>query len=172
MEIDKLSYFVLDVDGTMTDSGIYYDDSGRELKKFSTRDYVGVMAAHYLGIKLLVVTGRESLLTERRMKEMKIDYVFQGIKNKKCFIQEFMKDNGIKDYNLGYLGDDLNDYAAMKLAGFKACPKDAAPEIRKNSDYLCNVNGGCGVIQDTFRYLLTQQGKWDSFMEEIIEEGY
>lgn len=172
MDINRLSYFVLDVDGTMTDTGVYYDDSGRELKKFSTRDYVGVMAAHYVGIKLLVVTGRESSLTERRMKEMKIDYIFQGIKNKKSFIQEFMNDKGVKTYNLGYLGDDLNDYAAMSLAGFKACPQDAALEIRQKADYVCNVNGGGGAIQDVFRYLLKQRGQWENFMEEIIEKGY
>ena len=82
VDISKLSHFIVDVDGTMTDSGIYFDATGKELKKFSSRDFVGVMAAHYIGIKIVIVTGRESAATKRRAKEMKIDFLFQYVKNK------------------------------------------------------------------------------------------
>ena len=172
MSLDRLNFCILDVDGTMTDSGLYYGDLGGEYKKFSTRDYVGIMAAHYVGIKLLVVTGRESEITTRRMKELKVDYVFQGVKNKKKFVQEFMKKKGINSTNIGYIGDDLNDYCAMQLAGFKACPRDAADEIKQIADYISMLDGGKGVIQDTFRYILTQMGRWEGFMKEVIENGY
>lgn len=171
-EISALKYFVLDVDGTMTDSGLYFDDNGNEWKRFSSRDFVGVMAAHYVGIKVLIVTGRECAATKRRANEMHVDYLFQNVKNKKEFIRAFMEDNNIKEENLGYIGDDLNDYAAMQLSGFIACPKDACVEIQNKADYISGVNGGQGVVQDVFRWLLGSLGKWDDFIRDEVEKGY
>lgn len=171
-DVFSLTHFVLDVDGTMTDSGIYFDNNGNELKRFSTRDYAGVLMAHYVGIKILIVTGRESKATERRAKEMHVDYLYQNVKNKKEFIADFMHSNGIAKENLGYIGDDYNDYAAMQLAGFVACPADACVEIKHMADYVSNVHGGQGVVQDVFRWLLERNGKYEAFIEDIVKKGY
>ena len=172
LDLSKLTHFILDVDGTLTDSGLYFDNTGNELKRFSTRDYVGIMAAHYIGIKVLIVTGRECLATSRRANEMHVDYLFQNVKNKKTFISEFMLDNNISGANLGYIGDDLNDYAAMQLAGFIACPSDACDEVKQRADYVSCVAGGEGVVQDIFRWILKDMNKWSSFISDVIEKGY
>lgn len=172
LEFDKIKFLVLDVDGTLTDSGIYYDDEGRELKKFSTRDYVGVMAAHYVGIKVIIITGRESFVTIKRAKEMHVDCVYQGIKNKSDVIDLLIKENGIEYSNIGYIGDDLNDLASMSLVGFKACPFDACIEIKKIADYVSTVSGGKGAVQDVMRFVLTNMNKWEEFIENIIMKGY
>lgn len=171
-ELSKLKWCIIDVDGTLTDSGIYFDTDGNELKKFSSRDFVGVMAAHYIGVRTMIVTGRECAATKRRADEMKVDYLFQYVKNKKAFIEKFMDENGIETCQLCYIGDDLNDYASMKLAGFKACPADACKEIKEMADYVSFSNGGCGVLQDVFRYILTEIGKWDSFVQDEVSRGY
>lgn len=171
-KLQNIKYFVVDVDGTMTDTGIYYDCNGNELKKFSTRDAAGIIAAHLVGIKIIVVTGRECKATTRRMKELKIDEIYQGVKDKKGFIEKFLIDNRLTSENLGYIGDDLNDYAAMKLAGFKACPADSCEEVISISDYHSKVDGGRGVIQDVFRYVLHELRQWDSYKENVIEAGY
>lgn len=172
MNLSKIKYAVIDVDGTMTDSGIYYDDAGNELKKFTTRDAAGIIAAHYIGIKILVVTGRECEATARRMKELKIDFVMQHIKDKKSFIDNFMSENDILKEEMAYIGDDLNDYAAMSLAGFIACPADSCVEVKNKADYISSVKGGEGVVQDVFRYVLTELGKWNDFVNTVIEAGY
>lgn len=171
-EFLKLKYCVIDVDGTLTDSGIYYDERGNELKKFSTRDAAGIIAAHYMGIKILVVTGRECEATYKRMKELKIDFVFQKVKNKKEFIYNFMKEHHISREQMAYLGDDLNDYPAMALAGFVACPADSCEEVKEVADYISTVVGGGGVVQDVFRHVLSKVGKWETFIENIVEAGY
>lgn len=171
-DLFSLTHFILDVDGTMTDSGLYFDDTGNELKRFSTRDFAGVMMAHYVGIKILIVTGRECLATKRRADEMHVDYLFQNVKKKKDFISDFMISNGISKENLGYIGDDLNDYAAMQLAGFIACPADACVEIKRLADYVSDVYGGHGVVQDVFRWLLKSNGRLESFIEDIVKKGY
>ena len=114
----KIEYFVIDVDGTMTDAGIYYDDSGNELKKFCTKDAAGFFTAHAVGMKIMVLTGRECKAVTRRMQEMSVEFIFQNIKDKKNFLISFLKEHGIEKEQLGYIGDDLNDLPAMSLAGF------------------------------------------------------
>ena len=102
-----------------------------------------------------------------------MDYLFQYVKNKKEFIESFISEHGITAENLAYIGDDLNDYGAMKaLAGFKSCPADACPEIRAIADYVSSFNGGTGVVQDVMWYVLTQLGRWDEFISDEVEAGY
>ena len=139
--LKKIKYLVIDVDGTMTDAGIYYDEHGNELKKFCTKDAAGFFAARESGIKIMVLTGRECQATTRRMKEMKVDYIVQNIRDKVTYLQNFMKENQISQDELGYLGDDLNDLGGMKLAGFVGCPADACEEIKAVADYIAEAKG-------------------------------
>ena len=97
----KIEYFVIDVDGTMTDAGIYYDDSGNELKKFCTKDAAGFFTAHAVGMKIMVLTGRECKAVTRRMQEMSVEFIFQNIKDKKNFLISFLKEHGIEKEQLG-----------------------------------------------------------------------
>lgn len=169
---EKIKILVLDVDGTLTDSGVYYDNEGQELKRFSTRDYVGVMAAHFIGIKVIIVTGRESYIVQRRAKEMKIDFIYQGEKNKLDVINRILYQYGMNYTNIAYIGDDLNDLAAMRQVGFKACPADACIEIKDIADYISAASGGKGAVQDVMRYFLNCIGKWEQFIEDIVLKGY
>lgn len=155
-----IKYLIIDVDGTMTDSGIYYDENGNELKKFCTKDATGFFAAKVSGIKIIVLTGRECMATKRRMQELKVDYIQQGVVDKVTFIKEFMIENGLKNENLAYIGDDLNDFMAMKLAGFVGCPEDAADEIKEISDYISGYKGGYGAVRDVIRFILEDRGQW------------
>ena len=94
-DLKKLKYLVLDVDGTLTDSGVIYDENGNELKRFSTKDGQGFNIAHAAGLQIIVMTGRECKATIRRMKELKTDYIFQNVKDKATFLKKFMEDNNI-----------------------------------------------------------------------------
>lgn len=166
--LELIKYWVLDVDGTMTDGSIYYDESGNELKKFNTKDAAGFFALHALDMKIIVITGRECNATRRRMDEMKVDYIYQNIKNKKEFLETFLSENGILKEEVAYVGDDLNDLSAMTLAGFIACPKDSCTEICEFADYVSSVCGGNGVIRDVVQYILKQRKQW----EEAISRAY
>lgn len=169
--VDKLKYLVVDVDGTMTDSGIYYDEHGNEMKKFSTRDAAGFFAAHYANIKIIIITGRKCAATEKRTSELKADYVFQNIKNKFEFLEAFMRDNSISKDEIGYIGDDLNDLKSMMLTGFKACPADGCSEIKSIADYVSSVNGGYGAVRDIIEYILKNTGMWDEAIADIYDAG-
>ncbi len=171
MDLKKLNYLVIDVDGTMTDGGIYYDENGSEIKKFNTRDAAGFFAAKAAGIKIIVLTGRECAATTRRMNELKVDFIFQNIKNKKEFLSVFMEEKNIVRKEIGYIGDDLNDLAPMKLTGYIACPSDSCREIKDIADYISSNKGGHGAVRDIIEHILRERGIWNKVVSEIYMSG-
>lgn len=170
-DLKKIEYIVIDVDGTMTDAGIYYDEHGNELKKFCTKDAAGFFAAKQSGIKTMILTGRECEPVRRRMWELKADYVVQGIKDKRTYLLDFMKTNDIEKEQIAYIGDDLNDYPGMMLCGFVGCPADSCDEIKEIADYVSPVKGGCGAVRDVISYLLKQRGEWKQAIADVFGAG-
>ena len=160
-QLIKIKYLIIDVDGTLTDAGIYYDENGNELKKFCTKDAAGFFTAHQVGIKIMILTGRECAATTRRMTEMKVDYLVQDCKDKVTYIKKFMQDNRIGKEDIGYIGDDLNDLKGMSLCGFVGCPTDSCAEVKAAADYVSDVKGGQGAVRDVISYILHECGEWN-----------
>lgn len=167
----RIKYLIIDVDGTMTDSGIYYDEQGNELKKFSTKDAAGFFAAHKIGIKTIVITGRECAATTRRMQELKVDYIFQNVKDKMTFLKTFMNERNIAKEEVGYIGDDLNDLPSMLLAGYVGCPADSCIEVIEIANYVSPIKGGHGAVRDVIEHILRERGEWESAVAEIYGIG-
>lgn len=167
----KIKYLIIDVDGTLTDAGIYYDENGNELKKFCTKDAAGFFTAHQVGIKIMVLTGRECAATTRRMTEMKVDYLVQNIKDKIAYLDDFIQREKLSYEEIGYLGDDLNDLAGMQKAGFAGCPEDACEEIKEICDYVSAVKGGHGAVRDIISHLLKERGEWESAISKVYGFG-
>lgn len=170
-KLQKIKYLIIDVDGTLTDAGIYYDENGNELKKFSTKDAAGFFAAHQVGIKIMILTGRECAATTRRMKEMKVEYLVQDCKDKITYIHDFMEKNNINKDEIGYLGDDLNDLPGMSLCSFVGCPMDACDEVKERADYISGVKGGYGAVRDIISYLLNERGEWNTAVSKVYGVG-
>ncbi len=170
-KLEQLKYFVIDVDGTMTDGGVYFDEEGRESKKFCTRDAAAFFVAHYLGIEIIVITGRESLAAKKRLTELKVDHLFQAVRDKKQFLRKFMDDHKISQEELGYIGDDLNDFPAMSLASFVGCPKDSCKEVKSIAHYVSPVCGGDGAVRDIVEYVLSQRGEWAAAIKKVYNTG-
>ncbi len=167
----RIKWIVIDVDGTMTDAGIYYDENGNELKKFCTKDAAGFFAAHQVGIKILVLTGRRCAATERRMKELKVDILSQDIKDKVGFLEAFMKAEQLDKEEVAYIGDDLNDFLPMRMTGFVGCPKDSCLEVKEIADYISPVAGGHGVVRDVIEHILRESGEWRKAVSEVYGIG-
>lgn len=167
----KIRYIIIDVDGTLTDSGIYYDENGNEMKKFSTRDAAGFQAAGKTGIQTVILTGRICQAVERRMKELKADHVIQNVSNKAAYLKKFMNDNHIKRDEIMFIGDDLNDLQAMNLAGYVGCPKDSCEEVKKRADYVSPVRGGYGAVRDVIEHMLRETEEWTKAVSEIYGTG-
>lgn len=167
----EIKYLVIDVDGTMTDAGIYYDEYGNEMKKFCTKDAAGFFAAKELGIKIMVLTGRECKATERRMKEMKVEYLYQNVHDKVTFLRDFMVKNQISEEQIAYIGDDINDLAAMKLCGYVGCPEDSCKEVKKIADYISCEKGGNGAVRDIIEHLLKTENLWEKALSSVYGIG-
>ncbi len=163
-----VKYLILDIDGTLTDGGVYYDDTGNELKKFCTKDGTGIILTRTAGITVLVLTGRECKATTRRMTELGVTELHQGVKDKVQWMKQWMERNRIEKSSVGYIGDDVNDIGPMKLCGFVACPADAIEEVKEIADYIASVNGGAGVVRDVIKHLLKEAGRW----EEVLNKAY
>lgn len=141
----------LDVDGTLTDGGLFIDDNGIETKRFSVKDGYAIKKLIKNEIKIVIITGRISRIVKKRAAELGIKYVFQGINDKKSLVQKLLKEFNCKKSL--YIGDDDNDLLAMKLCNFICCPKDASPKVLEIADYISNINGGYGAVRDILDYL-------------------
>lgn len=159
--MNDVKLIVLDVDGTLTDGGIFYTESGDEIKQFNVKDAIGILACEAVGKKCMVLTGRKSAIVERRAQDLHIEYVYQKVGNKELFLKEFMDQKGYCSEDVLYIGDDLNDFLAMKICGKVGCPADAAKEVIDIADYISNCNGGKGAVREILLNVLREEGKYE-----------
>ena len=157
-DLSKIELLILDVDGTLTDGGIYYDEHGVETKKFNAKDGLGIAIVQKAGVEVMLLTGRTSKIVERRGLELKIKYIVQGEKDKAGFLQQFWQEKRIISENTAFVGDDLNDLDAMKLIPHTACPADAADEIKQISEIVLKRNGGFGAVREYIDLILKSKG--------------
>ena len=158
---------LLDVDGTLTDGGIYRGNNGEELKRFNVKDGYAIVNAQKLGIEFGIITGRKSELVEIRAKELKIKYLYQGISEKTVVLEEIIKKTGLTKGEIAYMGDDLNDLLIMKQVGLSGTPKDAVDEVIQVADFVSKKNGGSGAVREFIEYILKKDGKWEIFLKNI-----
>ena len=147
-ELSKIKLVVLDVDGTLTDGGVYIDSNGVETKKFNIKDGAGIVLAEKAGIEFMILTGRKSFCVEKRADELKIKYVCQGVMDKLAYLKTFLKEHILSPEQVAYMGDDVNDIDCMQYVGFAACPADAVKKVRENVDLVSQFNGGCGAVRE------------------------
>ena len=146
--LSKIKILCVDVDGTLTDGGMYYSEKGETLKRFNTRDAVGLSLLMEAGIKIAIVTGENNPIVKARAKKLKIGDVLIGIKDKKRAVKALLSKYDLDWYNLAYIGDDINDHEVLLKAGFSACPDDALVKTKEKVDYICKVAGGYGAVRE------------------------
>ena len=147
----KIKLFLSDVDGTLTDGGMYYSENGDELKKFNTRDGMGFQLLREAGIKTGIITSENTKLVEKRAEKLKVDYLIQGKRDggKLVSAYEICNQLGITLNEVAYIGDDVNCRELLENVGWAACPADAC-EIVKNisSIKIMNHKGGEGCVRE------------------------
>ncbi|HEX9615032.1 MAG TPA: HAD-IIIA family hydrolase [Bacteroidota bacterium] len=149
-----IKLLLLDVDGVMTDGGVYYGESGEEFKKFNVQDGHGLVQLQKRGIKVGILTGRFSRLVERRAHELGIAEVYQNLENKAEAYEAIKSRLSLEDREIAYVGDDEPDLPVLELAGFSAAPANAAPRIRRAVDYVCKRGGGDGAVREVVDLIL------------------
>jgi len=163
-KMKNIELVVCDVDGVLTDGRIIYGDNAGELKFFNIKDGLILKYLPRLGVSVLLLTGRYSSAVQKRAQELGCD-LLENISNKEEVLADYINQAGIKLEKVAYIGDDLNDYTAMMLCGFKACPADAASSVRNICDYISPCVGGHGAVRDICEIILKQNGKHEEFLD-------
>ncbi len=146
---EKLPKLILtDIDGVWTDAGMYYDQTGNEWKKFNTYDSAGVLFARKLNIPVGIITGEDTNIVKRRAEKLKVDYLFQGIKDKVKVVEQLCDELNISFNDIAYIGDDINDIGLLQKVGWSACPSSAPVYIQKMVQKVLVKKGGEGAFRE------------------------
>ena len=146
----------LDVDGTLTDGGVYLDGSGNEYKRFDVRDGMGIALLRKAGVEIALVSGRFSPATERRAAELQITRLFNGVGEKLPILHALTEELGISLEETAYMGDDVNDLECLSAAGLALVPSDGVEEVRKAADVITPSRAGHGAVRDAAEFILAE----------------
>jgi N-acylneuraminate cytidylyltransferase len=154
----RIRALAVDVDGTLTDGGMYYDASGEALKKFNTRDAHGLKLLEQAGLHVAVVTKERSLVVDARMRKLGIRDYLSGQDDKRAALAQLAAQWGCALDEIAYIGDDVNDLPGLEAAGFACCPADAVDAVRACADYVASARGGAGAVREVCELLLAARG--------------
>jgi len=155
-KLSRIKLLLTDCDGVLTDGGVYYGESGEELKKFNIRDGMGVERLRNLaGVTTGIITGELSPSLIKRAEKLKITELHLGVKDKPAVLKEIMGRLGLLPEEIAFIGDDTNDLEVMKLAGVSVCPADAISLIKEAADIVCGANGGNGCFREIAEMIIS-----------------
>jgi 3-deoxy-D-manno-octulosonate 8-phosphate phosphatase (KDO 8-P phosphatase) len=155
----RIRLLFLDVDGVMTDGGLYYSARGVGLKRFFAQDGYGIVRAREHGLELAIISGRRSTAVTARARDLGIKTVLQGMEDKLHSGGELLRRQGLTFDQAAFIGDDLFDLPLLEAAGLSAAPADARPEVRRRVDYVTSAGGGQGAVRELIDLILRHRGK-------------
>jgi 3-deoxy-D-manno-octulosonate 8-phosphate phosphatase (KDO 8-P phosphatase) len=153
----KIKVIVSDVDGVLTDGSLIFDEKGKELKKFNSKDGLICKTLIERGFFLGIITGRKSNVVEKRAKDLGFQLLFQNVSNKYSALEEILNKTGLSLENIAYIGDDTNDLEVIRAVGLSASPSDAFNYIKSEADYVCERKGGEGAFRELADLILKHQ---------------
>ncbi len=160
-----IELLVLDVDGCLTDGSITYTQNGDEIKSFNVKDGLAIATWIKLGKKVAIITGRKSKIVQRRAEELHIQHIYQGIRDKKEKLENILKDENLDYKQVAVIGDDLNDYLMLQLAGISFSPQNGVDDIKDIVDIILSKNGGDGAIREMIEYIIKKDGLKRDFIQ-------
>jgi YrbI family 3-deoxy-D-manno-octulosonate 8-phosphate phosphatase len=144
----KIKLLVVDVDGTLTDAGMYWSAEGDQLKKFNTRDAKGLELVREVGVEVAIMTSENSPIVSARANKLGIQHCFVGVENKQECLEALTSELKVGLAEVAYIGDDINDLDCLKMSGFPACPADAVEAVTATVQYISKHAGGMGAVRE------------------------
>jgi 3-deoxy-D-manno-octulosonate 8-phosphate phosphatase (KDO 8-P phosphatase) len=166
---EKVRLIVLDSDGVLTDGRIVMNSDGTETRAFHVTDGFGIRMGQRAGLRFAVVSGRRSEVLARRAAELGIDELHQKIFDKATCLTEILERLGLPAEAACFVGDDLIDLPAMRLAGFSAAPADAQPLVRDAAHFITERAGGRGAVREVVDVILRAGGRWSDAMRDYLD---
>jgi len=162
--LTPIRLLLLDVDGVLSDGRIVYDAHGTEIKTFDVKDGHGIKMLQKAGIEVGIISGRSSKVVNVRAKELGIEILYQGIADKDIPYAEIIKQRGLRDEEIAYIGDDVVDLPILRRVGFAVATADAVDDIRPYVHYVTNRFGGRGAVREVCDLILKARGDWQAVM--------
>lgn len=159
-----IKLIVLDVDGCLTDGKIIYSSDGLESKNFNVKDGLAIATWIRMGNQVAIITGRQSNIVKKRAEELGIQHLFQGVKDKDRVLKELVEALGLKFYEVGAIGDDLNDYNMLKIVGRSFTPQDGVKEIQSIVKTVLSYSGGDGAVREMIDIIVDDNDQRDEFL--------
>lgn len=150
----QVKMVLTDSDGVLTDGGMYYGESGEELKKFQAKDGMGFQLLREKGILTGIITGEKNGLIQRRAEKLRVNELFMGVSDKLSVVRQIAEKYHLQLSEIAFVGDDVNDLECMGACGFSACPSDAVGEVQRAADYICLKKGGKGAFREVAERIL------------------
>jgi 3-deoxy-D-manno-octulosonate 8-phosphate phosphatase (KDO 8-P phosphatase) len=150
----KVKALALDVDGVLTDGGVWWGPDGQEWKRFSFVDIMGVSLAVKAGLRVALISGEDSPLVDRFAQKFALTDIFKGCRDKAGALQQFAKQNQLALEEIAFMGDDVNDLGAMRAAGWSAAPLNAVASVRSAAQFVTQHRGGDGAVREVIDLIL------------------
>lgn len=161
----KIRLLAFDLDGVLTNGKILLAENGNWLRQMDIKDGFALQLAVKKGLKVVVISGSNSLQVEERLNKLGVKHFFQNVKIKSDCLSQFAHNHQINAESIMFMGDDIPDLSAFTVSGLRACPADACQEIKEKSDYISTKNGGDGCVREIIEKVMRAQGIWDNHSE-------
>lgn len=153
-KLAKVKLLILDVDGVLTDNGVYLGSAGNEFKKFNIGDGFGIYLIQKAGVQVALLSGRYSKATEFRAKELEIQHVYNGYTDKLKVYTELKEKLNLKDQEIAFVGDDLPDIPVLRKCGLSLTVQNAQKKVKDSADYVTKLPGGSGAVREIIDLIL------------------
>lgn len=165
----QVRLLIIDVDGVLTDGGLFFDNRGEEYKRFNSLDGQGIRMALDGGIEIAVITGRQSHIVDHRMRDLGVSRIYQGSRDKLPAFEQLLRDTGLEAAQAAYVGDDLPDLPIMRRAGFAIAVQNAQDFVKQHSDWVTCARGGEGAVREVTDFILASQDLLDAQQASYLE---
>ncbi len=164
-KLREIELLILDVDGVLTDGGLWFDCYGNVLKRFDVKDGLSLNLLQEIGIEIVLISGGDSKSVEARASQLAIKHCFFGVKNKYEILKEFQIKRSIPIKKCAYIGDDINDIVVRPLVSLLFTPYDASQSLRSISDFRLQNCGGFGAVRELSEKILISKGLWNKYLK-------
>ena len=164
----KIRMIIFDVDGVLTDGGVYIGAEGELFKAFNIKDGMGIALWQRAGLKTAIITGRTSKMLEQRAVELHITEFRQGCIDKRDAYKEIKEKHSLTDEEIAYIGDDLIDLPVMLQVGLAAAPADAVVDVRDRAHFVACKTGGHGAVREVLEFIMKSQGLWRDIVNTFL----
>jgi 3-deoxy-D-manno-octulosonate 8-phosphate phosphatase (KDO 8-P phosphatase) len=166
-----IKLLLFDVDGVLTDGKVSIHSDGSESKSFAIRDGIAMVWAQRAGLRVGILSARHSPTTPHRAAQLGITLIHQGVTSKLQAYERILADEGVSDFEVAYMGDDIVDLAVLERAGLSAAPADAVPEVRAAARWVSTATGGNGAVRELIEFVLRAQDRWTAVVASYRNEG-